>query len=404
MRRQELRFRAYCFVAFTCLVAIVPASVAHATIPYTAVPTHSIYTGKTIARPISVFGKEYSHDRDATTVGAVGSPPPADPERIIAWDGIGGTTDGQDFTGTRPGYTPDDEVDALANSHDALFKQTISDTSHLVFSVATSYIGYSFGVPFVGTLPSGGPVFLTGGTLGGAGEISVEQAGAFAPPSTWGLWASQTQINGMPLPDDVDGLEIWGPEPGITADTDKYSLWHDTRSFGSPLAGDAVSVWNGNGTPYIPLSLVRNAVIGLLGPIPTNVPGAEVNLDALMVNDDIGSPSEFQRDPTGGTGGDRILFSINQIADPLDPSGYYATGSELFVMDASGTAVFLFHGGHLWDKAYALANFRIPIPNDNSVVDLDALEAIGAPEPASALLMLIGLVSLSGIARRLRFS
>jgi hypothetical protein len=37
-------------------------------------------------------------------------------------------------------------------------------------------------------------------------------------------------------------------------------------------------------------------------------------------------------------------------------------------------------------------------------LDLNALEAVGSPEPTSALLMIIGLVTLSGFARRSRFS
>ena len=39
-------------------------------------------------------------------------------------------------------------------------------------------------------------------------------------------------------------------------------------------------------------------------------------------------------DPTGGGQGDQIIFSIRQMIDLTDPSGYYATGSELFVLAA----------------------------------------------------------------------
>ena len=268
-----------------------------------------------------------------------------------------------------------------------------------------------------GVVPSAGPVFLPGGkVIGGAGELSYELAGAYAPPSTQGVWATQSEVNGMPLPDDVDGVEVWGPEPGLTGDADKYSL--EVDAFSATVGGPpATSVWNLSGTPYVPHSAIVGAVTSLLGPLP---PGAvlpfpdfidgdaAINLDALMVRDIVGDNDSFDRDPTGAPG-DQLIFSIRQIPNPLDPDGYYATGSEIFVLDASlgaAGASFLRHGGHLWDHGYALSELVIsPNQTDGAygVIDINAIEAVGelvVPEPAAAAMLVSALAATCGLRRR----
>jgi hypothetical protein len=389
---------------------LVVPSVASATIPYGplsgGIPGS---LGPGLASPSAVPGKEYSHDVDFTTTGGGGI---ADPQQVIAWDGSGGTADGLDFTGTRPLYTPEDQVDALANHGDHLFSELIgpADRAHLVFShddLISVYPGAGGFVPFV--VPSAGPVALSGGSvIGGAGELSYELASAFAPPSTHGVWAPQPAINGMPLPRDVDAVELWGPEPALSADSNKYSLEVDGFS--------GTSVWDlTTGSTYIPHGTIVSAVGALLGPVSGVLPypdffdgDAAVNLDALMVRDIIGSDSTFDRDPAGGPG-DQIIFSIRQIVDPMDPDGYYATGSELFVLDATtGTlgTTYLFHGGHLWDHAYALLSLAIPpalINGGRAVIDINAIEAVPAtviPEPSSVVLLAMVGVGAATFARR----
>ena len=100
-------------------LALGSSSVAVATIPYKPVKGPIPGFGAGVITPDLVGGKEYSHDFDSTSVGggAIG-PPPFDAEQVIAWDGTPGASgvdDVADYTGSRPMYTPDDEVDAIAN-------------------------------------------------------------------------------------------------------------------------------------------------------------------------------------------------------------------------------------------------------------------------------------------------
>lgn len=406
---KRIRFATSSLLGAAFAIALAPT--AGATVAYTPVTGGTPGLGPGVAPPSIVPGKEYSHDLDESTAGVGGV---FDPQQIIAWDGIGGAADGLDFTGTRPSYTPEDQMDAIANHGDHLYGRLLADEAHLVFSVDDMFTGYSVGTPFAGFVPSAGPVFLANGnTIGGAGELSYELgiAGVSAgnPADFQALWAPQPTINAMPVPIDVDGVELWGPEPAFSADTDKYSLDVDLLSFGSAIAGDAVSVWNGSGSPYIAHSTIVTAVVTLLGPDSAGgEPFQQINLDALMVQDVIGSPDEFEFDPAGGLGGDSIIFSIEQIIDPGDPDGYYATGSELFVLDASGSVTFLAHGGHLWDHAYSLATFSVfpgagPDDPNYGVIDINAIEAISegvVPEPSGMALMLVGAGLVGGRRRR----
>lgn len=394
-------------LGLSALIAVASSSITSATIPYTPVPiVGSQNVGPAVESPSVVIGKEYSHDRD------VDSTPAVDPQQLIAWDGIGGVADGQDFTGTRPNWTPDQDIDAIANHGDAWYDEVSRfDLAHLIFSIdRDSVVVFPPGpgpapAPLPITLPSGGPVPLSNGNvIGGAGEISVEVAGAFSPPETQFVWAKQADINGMPLPNDIDGVEVWGPEPGFTADTDKYSLEGDTLS--------GVSIWNRTGGPYLSHVDVVGAVSLLLG-APSgaaNLPGTNfigreaIDLDALMVLDRLQSNDSFDRNPTGGGAFDSVLFSIRQVLDPTDATGYYATGSEIFLLDSTGAVSFLIHGGHAWDKLYALTNLRtLPptgIPDGRVVIDIDALEAIvQVPEPSAVLL---ALAAVGGAAYRRR--
>jgi len=375
-----------------------------------------------LAGPAQVYGKEYSHDPDQSAAPPGGG---IDPAQVIAWDGLGGTADGFDYSLPAPPFATSGifEVDALANTHDALFKSLLRmvdgqvvmpDRTHLVFSIDdAAHTSLPFGL-MPTSIPAAGPVATLANVLGGAGEISFERGGAFSPPNVQGLWANQLQINGMPTPRDLDGLEIWGPDPRVLplgssaaawADSDKYSVDVDV-STGGPAAGP-FSVWDYDpvtgSTPYVSHADVVAVVRAALG--EPNFPHDLINLDALMVQDDVGSPLRF--DP-----GDKIIFSIRQVPATFaaDMSGFLSTGSEIFWMDGATTPAapvgnFLFHGGHLWNKAYALMHMTTTrfVPGIGQVViqlDLDALEAVSTPEPTAALLMLVGATALGTIRRR----
>lgn len=382
---------------------------AMATILYSPVPVLGTpMAGPGIAPPKLVYGKEYSHDRDMSTFG-----PPDDPQQVIAWDGSGGVADTIDYSGTRPNWDQDQQVDAIANSRDSLFNPLRRDAAHLIFSHDNVIATYDFGGGLgLSPVPSGGPVGLSNGNrIGGAGEVSVEVGAGFGPPATQDVWAKQPEVNGMPFPRDVDGLEVWGREPQqpqdegvpVVGDADKYSLDIDFPS--------EVSIWNASGSAYLSHADVVMAVTSLLGPIPGSAFSlrdetqgrAAINLDALMVNDVLGETETFDRefifdegqrlidqsgveiDPFGHNGnepGDTVIFSIRQIVDPADPDGYYSTGSELFVLNSLAGVSFLDHGGHTWDDGYALSELALntPLPGDankDGVVDLLDLDILG---------------------------
>ncbi|MCO6045624.1 PEP-CTERM sorting domain-containing protein [Aeoliella sp. ICT_H6.2] len=405
--RGASRVLAASFATAAAAVVLGSALPAWATIPYSSAGGAYPGFGPGVIDDDLVGGKEYSHDRDSTTIGAVGSPPPFDAEQVIAWDGKGGTVDVTDFSGTRPAYPKDDDIDALANHGDFAYREVKNERAHLLFSLDDTYNLVSLGGGFAPmSLPAGasspypGPGVVTlgnGNTAGGAGEVSFE-LGLIGgnPPDTQGVWAMQTEVNGMPGPDDIDGLEVWGPEPP-NADANKYSLQDDIFSLSAGAA--ATSVWNASGTPYIPQSMIISAVTSLLpGPRPDADLQELVNLDALMVHDAFGVPDRFDDGPNGP--GDEIIFSIRQIPNPADPDGFYATGSELFVLNASAAPTFLSHGGHKWDHGYSLSTFGGTLVDGQQVFayDINAIEAVGefaVPEPKTYVLLSTALVGLA---------
>lgn len=395
-------------VYLAALASLVASPAALAVTPYMPVPIGggTYVTGPGVMRPFEVFGKEYSNSFDEE-IGGV-----ADPEQVISWDGKGGTTNAFDYDDVPGNHPRLREVDAIANHGDFLFDQTKRDLSHLLFSHDDTV--FEFGVGWGTVVPKIGPVSLfNGNMIGGAAEVSVEESGVYNGIEIQHVWAIDKEVNDMPEPDDVDGLEVWGPEPpgpgaGPVADANRYSLEDDL------VAGAGTSVWNydpgtGLSTPYIPWATIVSAVESVLGTAPTtgenrlDMHGVDaINLDAMMIMDGDGVLEQF------GGPGDSIIFSINQIVDPADLDGYYATGSELFVIEATAaglTAGYLDHGGHTWSHSYTLGAMGFFDAGGQEVgyIDINAIEAIGesvVPEPSSIALVAIGLVALAGGYRR----
>jgi MYXO-CTERM domain-containing protein len=364
-------------------LGLLGASPAAATVMYfNPGPFTTPVAGNELPSPLVVPGKEFSDlaDRNAA------DPSVADPEQVLAWDGNpgnpgggAGIRDSNDYSGTRTneGDTVDRDIDALANSRDFLFDDIWANNANLVFSIGSNT-----------TATTSGSLTTNGGlTVGGSGDISSENSAGAT-----GIWASgPTHIESMTPPTDVDGLEIWGPEPdAITlGDTDRYS--HDND------AATGTSVWYFNGTesvPYISHDEIVSAVVGLLG-INSAPSPALIDLDALMV-DDGDTVGDFDNS-------DQIIFSIGQIADASDPDGFYATGGVLILFGWVGgnppTASFLIHGGHTWDHTWALAN--LADSTTGTPFDVNAIEAVSGdpefppvPEPGGLALLALAALAL----------
>lgn len=325
-----------------------------------------------IPLPSEVGGKEYSQfiDRDAS-----GS---ASPEQIVLWDGTGGVQDGANYFGTEPQVPSTVEIDAIAHHSDAYFAPLIEDNATLIFSVGN------------GTAPTGSGELTTdsGIVMGRAGDLSFES------PVTGqtGIWATASEIDANHSPLDVDGVELWGRDaPGY--DANRYSLVGDGNN--GQFLNSGISVYcNTCGTPgnaYILQAGIRDHVAFLLGqPEDVGIESTEIDLDAMILGDTGGEDSIFV------TGTDEIVFSIRQLEMPGKPGEFYATGSELFVQRADRSVEFLYHGGHLWDRDWALAN----MVSEGRQLDINALEAVSVPEPTTWLLASIALVIFSNRAKR----
>ena len=375
-----------------------------------------------LPQPFEVPSKEYSdnsdkggHDRDVAVDPSHG----ADAEQIIAWDGLGGTSDAHDTLGkvidfddsfSRLNDTESRQVDAIANKQDALFNDVKSDSSYLLFSVSNppgktggDHIFYE--TPMPGAFPAG---------LGGP-----------KPTAHGDIWAAPSNIEGDGgVLEDLDGLEVWSPPTFAPLpelfnvgfflgfdhpdgnDTNRYSLEGDPLVTGTAGEPVRVSIWNASGTEYLFHSDMVAAIESLsVSGAPSEDEKALFDLDALMV---------LEQDPNGIFDiGDQILFSIAPVPD--DIAGLEFDGGEIFQYTfGDPAATFLFHGDHLWDTAFDVsghvAGFLGVNPNDVSE-NINALEAVsfeldepppgaGVPEPSAILLVALSLLSLGMLRRR----
>jgi hypothetical protein len=298
-----------------------------------------------------VPGKDFSDvgDRDAAGV--------PDPERVVAWDGLGGVRDSYDYSGSRlayPGADIDIEVDGLAAGFDALFGDVKNDKAALLFSVQNDP------------------------------DILYERATGFpAAPAGFGIWAKATDIDAMNPPLDTDALEVWGDDN--FDDSERYSLAGDPF-VQFPAAARKVAVW-GYATPAGPssphtftsdLAASIDMQFGFDGTGPYFGQLVELmDVDAIMVL------------------GEQLIFSIQPIVVPGTPIAF--DGGEIFEYDGPGLPTrYLNHGGHEWSTAFdVMGTFNLLSEN------VDALEAVAqfVPEPCSAMLLMVGLAALFGCRR-----
>ena len=251
--------------------------------------------------------------------------------RTSPYNGNGGASDTFDYSGSLPGGSEDVQVDAIANSLDAYFQEVVTDQVPLMLSFATPDLQ--------------------------AGDIKYQMG----QEDTTGTWATAQEINAFSPPDDVDGLELWGPE---NDDANMFSLE------GDPV-GVAVFRYDGVGNS---VQYIRS--IDLMQAIGQGVGIYElVDLDAMMVLDINGD--EFF------SNGDSIMFSVKETIS----GGGAFDGGEIFVWNYDSGVQFLIHGGETWDTAHNVGlHFGV------STEDINALEAV--PEPATMTLLMIGGVAL----------
>ena len=280
----------------------------------------SIALANLVVPPTNVPGKEYSNDVDEDSVGN------ADPHQVIWWDGAGSAADTFDYTGAGA-YLSDSQVDALANHWDALFYEVINDE----VTMLTSFTGF-------------GSIYYT---------APVHYAPVHATLPNIGIWAAPANINAGSLPDDVDGLEVWGPTGPGGDDADRFSLAGDpftVQGFGR------VSVWDYDSVTHTATPFITAAA--LAGAIGRPDLEQDIDLDAMM------------------TYGNTIMFSIAPIAR--------FDGGEIWVWTVGGgPASYLVHGGCTWDTGHSVMDhFGVATENIN------ALEAV--PEPATVVMLGIG--------------
>jgi len=326
----------------------------------------------------SVPGKEFSNNFDEDANGAL------DPLQNIAFDCQGSCKDTYDYSGSawagNPSPNDEDQVDAIANSNDAYYWPMAKDQVPLVVSFAPA----------------------AGGTVA-AGDIMYQMAQA---PDTTGTWCTAQQIcPNKAKPDDVDGLELYGPpnvEAGVQGDdSNMFSLDGDP---GTPNLPGGVAVWQYNAAmhaslPYISTAALKKA-IGIGDDVDDPYPEQDIDLDALMVYE---SESEWESDygfefgPDYNNNGppDSIMFSL----EANKQNGGSFDGGELWIWTFGTPAQFLTHGGEVWDTPHDVAG------HFGGSEEVNALEAVAdIPEPATLALLSTAAMAfvVAGLIRRRR--
>lgn len=195
-----------------------------------------------VPAPRNVPGKEFSIRVDLDT-NAIGTPGQA-----LFWDGLGGTANAVRYSSTQ-------QLDALANSGDALFDAVRQNKTNLLISLA--------------------------------GDFGWKSIYAINPAGKISLWADNHTVKTQPpFAFDLDALEVWGPEQVSNANV--FSLEGDVLTDG--LSSASVIRRDSNGS--VSVMYDRLSIANAIGrPELQDV----IDLDGLMVS------------------GDRLLFSIQPV-------------------------------------------------------------------------------------------
>ncbi len=295
--------------------------------------------------PLQVPGKEYSNDIDRDKAGT------PDPLQNVRWDGAGSVWDTFDYSpagvtanGDPPVHPCDnDQVDALGNTRDKFFLDLVADRISLLVS------------------------------FDGVGDIHIQRP-ALRGDNKTAMWAKKdTNINSTAPPEDVDGLEVWGPAD--LDDANIFSLYGDPVVDGKKVSVFKFNAVTGESDPYLLAEDIAPILINDAGQNP-GLSASQIDLDAMLIWD-------VEDDDTFNTG-DKIIFSIKAVGA--------SDGGEVWVYNhGAAAATFLNHGNTLWNTAHAIAvDFGV------GTEEVNALEAL--PKPAT--LSLIGVCSLVLIRRR----
>jgi hypothetical protein len=345
-----------------------------------------------LPNPLDVPGKEYSNDSDKNASGDL------DPGQVVRWKGDGTTVwDSINYCvagrGGGVGGLPF-QVDALANIRGKYFFD--------LDGTRTPVVNPEDNKPYQDTVSLVVSLHKQAGYEDNGYQNNIYASRSSFRKGGAELWANwQTNINGKSgALDDLDGLELYGPDGAD--DSNMYSRQGDPDTDGLGRVSafrfhpNQLDPHTGLSVPYLRTRVLLSAVIDDDGHHPDWVNSYNPNdfdLDAMKIwdvdNDDQFGP------------GDEILFSVRPIEGLFD-------GGEIWLYkydDAS--AEFLTQGlkddgitPRVWNTANKVSQFffKDELHGEN----IDALEAL-APEPSSFILLFVGgLTSAALVLRRRR--
>ncbi len=296
-----------------------------------------------------VPGKDYTDSLDLTHTT---TPHSVRPSQLGQWDGIGGARDGQ-WLGQGNTEFREYNVDAHSQVRDVLFDAVVNDVVSLVVSTQFDQM------------------------LGDDAALAVERTNGSAQ-----TFAKRQQVVNHPhaggVLRDLDSVDLWGAEEGGHASF--FSFQNDPNNasvYYNFLAGVP------NPQPYLSKNQIANAIGD-----PNIAP--RIDVDGLMVRDVGTGFNPFDGEFNSG---DAIMFSIAPVVDATGAVRY--DGGEIWVWEFGQPAQFLKHGGHAWDTAFDVAGLL-----GTNTENIDALEAVGVPEPASLALLAVGAIAAVTTHRR----